>query len=99
MAYTQSDTHHWQVTTLTNSKIPTPAEADTMALAHKRLEGADDFMSIAESARLLFVSRSQVVKLAEQGKLKLHHKTGSNLFVVKASVLGYQADHQAAMRA
>jgi len=72
---------------LTSAKT---AEADT---------DADDFMSIADAARLLFVSRSRVVKLVEQGKLKLHHKTGSNLFVVKASVLGYQADRQAAVTA
>jgi hypothetical protein len=74
MVYTRSDTHHWQGTTLTSAKIPTPAEADTMALQQfARGADDDDFMSIADAARLLFVSRSHVVKLAEQGKLKLHH--------------------------
>jgi excisionase family DNA binding protein len=63
-----------------------------------RRADADDFMSTADAARLLFVSRPHVVKLVEQGKLKLHHKTGNNLFVLKASVLGYQADQEAAVR-
>ncbi|MEZ2352119.1 helix-turn-helix domain-containing protein [Caballeronia sp. RCC_10] len=121
----------------TSANIATPAEADTMALARKRLEelvrnlgprlpadvrpelldgmeailnevlsqhfarraDADDFMSTADAARLLFVSPPHVAKLIEQGKLKLHHKAGNNCFVLKASVLGYQADQQAAMRA
>lgn len=52
----------------------------------------DDFMSTADVAKLLFVSRPHVVKLLEQGKLKLPHKTGNDQFVMKASVLDYQAD-------
>ena len=52
---------------------------------------ADDFMSTAD-AKLLFVSRPHVVKLLERRKLKLHHNTGNNRFVMKASVLDYQAD-------
>ncbi|RQU47892.1 helix-turn-helix domain-containing protein [Burkholderia cenocepacia] len=53
-------------------------------------------MSTADAAKLLFVSRPHVVKLLKQGKLKLHHKTGNNRFVTKASVLNYQADLRAA---
>jgi hypothetical protein len=60
---------------------------------------ADDFMPTADAARLLFVSRSHVVKMVEQRKLALHHKAGSNLFVAKATVLGYQADQRAAVTA
>ncbi|CAL8477108.1 helix-turn-helix transcriptional regulator [Caballeronia sp. S22] len=59
---------------------------------------ADEFISTADAAKLLFVSRPHVVKLVEQGKLKLHHKMGSNLFLTKSSVLRYQADQQAAAR-
>lgn len=57
--------------------------------------GADDFMSTAEAARMLFVSRPHIVKLVETGKLKLHHKTGNSRFVWTASVLEYRADQQA----
>lgn len=59
----------------------------------------DDFMSTAEVAKALFVSRPHVVRLLEQGMLKLHHKTGTNYFVMKASVLDYLADRQAAINA
>ncbi|WOD17126.1 helix-turn-helix domain-containing protein [Paraburkholderia kirstenboschensis] len=67
--------------------------------AKSRHADADDFMSIAEVAKLLFVSRAHVVKLLVQGKLKLHHKTGNNQFVMKASVLNYQAEQRAAAKA
>lgn len=60
---------------------------------------ADEFMSTADAAKLLFVSRPYVVKLIEQGKLKLHHKTGNNRFVTTASVLNYQTNQQAAAEA
>jgi len=60
---------------------------------------AGDFMSIADAAKLLFVSRPHVLKLLEQGKLKLHHIAGNHRFVEKASVLAYQADQRAAVRA
>ena len=60
---------------------------------------AGDFMSTADAAKLLFVSRPHVLKLLEQGKLKLHHKTGNNRFVGKASVLAYLAEQRAALKA
>lgn len=71
---------------VTTTKISSPTEAG-------------DFMSIAEAAKLLFVSRPHVLKLLEQGKLKLHHEAGNNRFVVKASALAYQADLRAAEKA
>ncbi len=58
----------------------------------------DDFMSTADAAKLLFVSRPHVVKLLEQGKLKLHHTTRNNRFLTKASVLAYQAHLDAAAK-
>ncbi len=58
---------------------------------------ADDFMSIAEAATLLFVSRPHVTKLLEQGELKLHHKAGNDSFVTKTSVLEYRAARHAAV--
>jgi len=63
-----------------NAKISPPPEAD-------------DFISTADAAKLLFVSRSHVVKLLEQGGLTLHHKAGNNVFLTSASVLAYRA-HQ-----
>lgn len=59
----------------------------------------DDFMLTSEAAKLLFVSRPHIATLLDQGKLMLHHKTGENHFVTKASVLRYQADRQAAVNA
>ncbi|MGF6568653.1 excisionase family DNA binding protein [Paraburkholderia sp. GAS333] len=60
---------------------------------------ADDFMTTADAANLLFVSRRHVAKLLEQGKLNLHQKTGNNRYVTKASVLEYQANQHAAEKA
>ncbi len=60
---------------------------------------AVEYMSTAEVAKLLFVSRPHVVKLIDQGKLKLHHVTGQNRFVRTDSVLIYQAAQQAAIDA
>ncbi|MFM0169144.1 excisionase family DNA-binding protein [Paraburkholderia sediminicola] len=59
----------------------------------------DEYMSTADAAKLLFVSLSHVVKLLDQGKLKLHHVTGNNRFVGKNSVLTYHAAQQAAIAA
>ncbi|MEC5407139.1 helix-turn-helix domain-containing protein [Paraburkholderia sp. MPAMCS5] len=70
----------------TNAKILPPPDAD-------------DFMSTAEAAKLLFVSRPHVVKLLKQDKLKLHHKAGNIRFLTKASVLAYQAHQRAAEEA
>lgn len=56
----------------------------------------DEFMSIAEVATALFVSRLHVRKLLEQGKLELHHETKDGQFVVAASVHAYKAARQAA---
>jgi excisionase family DNA binding protein len=78
-------------------KISTPSISDAMALAHEA--DAGDLMSTAEAAALLFVSRPHVVKLLEQGKLKLHHKTGNNRYVTRTSVLHYQAVCQTAAKA
>jgi excisionase family DNA binding protein len=69
-----------------NAKISPPSEAG-------------DFMSIADAAKLLFVSRPHVLKLLEQGKLKLHHIAGNHRFVEKVSVLAHQADLCAAVKA
>ncbi|WP_322046626.1 helix-turn-helix domain-containing protein [Paraburkholderia sp. J67] len=60
---------------------------------------AGEFMSIAEAATLLFVSRPHVMKLVERGQLKLHHKTGNNCFLTKTSVLEYHAARQDAAKA
>ncbi|CAD6543341.1 helix-turn-helix domain-containing protein [Paraburkholderia metrosideri] len=72
----------------TDAKISPPSEG-----------GTDEFMSAAEAAKLLFVSRPHVLKLLAQGKLKLHHKTENSRFVTKTSVLDYQADQRAAAKA
>jgi excisionase family DNA binding protein len=66
--------------------------------AKSRQADANDFMSIAEAAKLLFVSRQYVVKLLEQGQLKLHHKTRNNRFVTKTSVLNFQVNQRAAVK-
>lgn len=58
-----------------------------------------DFMSTADAAKLLFVSRPHVLRLLKQGKLKLHHKAGNDRLVEKASVLAYLADLRAAEKA
>ena len=65
---------------------------------HSRVD-SDEFLSTVEAAKLLFVSRPHVVKLVDQGKLKLHHKTGNNRFVTKASVFAYQLVQQASVAA
>ncbi|WMY09082.1 excisionase family DNA-binding protein [Paraburkholderia phenoliruptrix] len=67
-------------------------------VAKSRQADANDFMSTGEAAKLLFVSRRHVVKLLEQGQLKLHHKTGNNRFVTKASVLNFQVNQRAAVK-
>ncbi|MGF6871502.1 excisionase family DNA-binding protein [Paraburkholderia sp. MM5477-R1] len=72
---------------------------EVLSLHFSRRADADDFMSTADAAKLLFVSRPHVVKMLKEGKLKLHHKTGNNRFVMKASVLDYQADQRAAAQA
>ncbi|WP_353189912.1 hypothetical protein [Pandoraea pnomenusa] len=59
----------------------------------------DEFMSMADVAKVLFVSRPHIAKLIDQGKLKLHHVTGNNSFVSRDSVLTYQAEQQAAIEA
>lgn len=60
---------------------------------------ADAFMSTADAAKLLFVSRPHIVKLVEQGKLELHHVTGQTRFVKTESVLAYQKARQTATAA
>ena len=52
--------------------------------------GHEEFISTAEAARLLFVSRPHVVKLIDEGTLPLHHRTGQNRFVLKADALAYK---------
>jgi excisionase family DNA binding protein len=69
-----------------NTKISRPTEAD-------------DFMSTADAAKLLFVSRPHVMKLLEQGKLELHHKAGNTRFLTTTSVLAYQMHLRAAAKA
>ncbi|VVD63055.1 hypothetical protein PPN31114_00203 [Pandoraea pneumonica] len=59
----------------------------------------DEFMSIADAAKMLFVSQTHVAKLIDQGKLKLHHITGSNRLVRTDSVLAYQAGQQIGIEA
>jgi hypothetical protein len=59
---------------------------------------SDEFLSIADAAKLLFVSRPHVLKLLEQGELELHHKAEDALFVTLASVLRYQSERAAAVR-
>ncbi|MFP3549135.1 helix-turn-helix domain-containing protein [Paraburkholderia sp. SIMBA_049] len=66
------------------AEIPAPCEAD-------------GFMSIADAAKLLFVSRPHLVKLLEEGKLELHRGVGNNRFVTKSSVLAYQEHQRAAV--
>jgi excisionase family DNA binding protein len=61
----------------------------------KRIPDAAGFFSIADAAKLLFVSRPHVLKLLEQGKLELHQETGNNQFVTEASLRSYQADQRA----
>ncbi|WP_147439456.1 helix-turn-helix domain-containing protein [Paraburkholderia sp. BL17N1] len=60
---------------------------------------ANSFMSTAQAAKFLFVSRPHVVTLIDQGKLEIHHKTANNCFVTKVSVLAYQTTLQEAMMA
>jgi hypothetical protein len=57
-----------------------------------------DAVSIADAAKLLFVSRLHVVKLVEQEKLKLHHKSGNDRFITEPSVLAYQAQQRVTAR-
>ncbi|MFM0002103.1 excisionase family DNA-binding protein [Paraburkholderia dipogonis] len=71
---------------------------EILSLHFSRRADADDFMSTGEAAKLLFVSRRYVVKLLQQGRLKLHHKTGNNRFVTKASTLKFQSDQRAAIK-
>jgi excisionase family DNA binding protein len=70
-------------------------------VSQRRLGRPDaiEFMSTTEAAKLLFVSRRHVVKLIDQGKLKIHHKTGNALYVMTASVLAYQTAQQKAATA
>jgi excisionase family DNA binding protein len=66
------------------AEIPAPCEAD-------------GFMSIADAARLLFVSRRHLVKLLDDGELEVHRGAGNNRFVTKSSVLAYQEHQRAAV--
>ncbi|MDR5879426.1 hypothetical protein [Caballeronia sp. LZ032] len=59
----------------------------------------DGFMSIADAATVLFVSRPHVRKLLESGALELHHETKDGQFVVAASVHSYKTARQAAIDA
>ncbi|MGY6255513.1 helix-turn-helix domain-containing protein [Paraburkholderia caledonica] len=68
------------------AEIPAPCEAY-------------DFMSIADAAKLLFVSRRHLVKLLDDGKLELLRGVGNNRFVTKSSVLAYQEHLRAAVDA
>ncbi|MEM5371640.1 helix-turn-helix domain-containing protein [Paraburkholderia azotifigens] len=70
---------------------------DVLSQLPARRHDTNDFLSIAEAATLLFVSRPHVSKLLEQGKLALHHENGSDRFVTKASVLEYWATREAAV--
>ncbi|WP_436206874.1 hypothetical protein [Caballeronia sp. LjRoot31] len=72
---------------------------EIVSLYFLRQADAEDFLSTAEAATILFVSRRHVAKLLEQGKLKLHHKMGTELFILKTSVLDHQADLRAATNA
>ena len=65
----------------------------------KLMPDAGGFFSVGDAAKLLFVSRPHVLKLIEQGKLELHHKTETDLFVSEASLRGYQANQEAAVQA
>ncbi|WP_322104852.1 hypothetical protein [Paraburkholderia sp. J41] len=56
-------------------------------------------LSVADAAKLLFVSRPHVLKLLEKGKLELRHETASEQLVTRASVQRYQAEREAAARA
>ena len=60
---------------------------------------SDEFMSTTEVSKLLFISRPHVLKLIDQGKLKIHHKTGRTLYVMMASVLAYRVAQQKAVAA
>ncbi|MFK0378360.1 excisionase family DNA-binding protein [Pandoraea sp. NPDC090278] len=76
--------------------MPTDKDKSSRASSSKR---ADEFMSTTDAAKVLFVSRSHILKLIDQDKLKLHHVTGNNRFVRTDSVQAYQADQQAAIEA
>ncbi|EUC18720.1 hypothetical protein PMI06_003096 [Burkholderia sp. BT03] len=65
----------------------------------KLVPDAGGFFSVADAAKLLFVSQPHVLKLLEEGKLDLHHKAGNDPFVSGASLRSYQANQQAAVRA
>ncbi|WP_220274682.1 excisionase family DNA-binding protein [Trinickia dinghuensis] len=56
-----------------------------------------DSLSVSEAATLLFVSRPHILKLLQQGKLTLHHETGSDRFITKASVMEQLATRNAAV--
>ncbi|QGZ62388.1 MerR family transcriptional regulator [Paraburkholderia acidisoli] len=70
--------------------------SDTNAQASK---AADDFVSIADAAKQLFVSRPYVLKLLERGELDLHHEVGNERFITQASVQRCRADRDAAAQA
>jgi len=84
------------------SELATGLEAilvDALSRFSSHPPDTTDFLSIAETATQLFVSRPHVCELLEQGKLELHHETGSDRFVTKASVLNYRAERAAAVDA
>jgi hypothetical protein len=56
-----------------------------------------EFMSTADAAKFLFLSRLHLARLIDQGVLKIHHKIRHNSFVTMASVLAYQATLRAAI--
>jgi excisionase family DNA binding protein len=56
-------------------------------------------ISTAEAAKLLFVSCPHVVKLIEEGALRVHHVIGQNRFVLTSSVLTYKAKKEADAKA
>ncbi|WP_414446776.1 excisionase family DNA-binding protein [Burkholderia sp. 22PA0099] len=72
-----------------------------MTSADEAPSSSDDneFMTVAEAATLLFVSRPHVMKLLEQGTLKRHLRPGNELFVDRKSALQYQAACESAQRA
>ncbi|EKS70388.1 MULTISPECIES: hypothetical protein [Caballeronia] len=53
-------------------------------------DAGDGTISVAQVAGLLFVSRPHVIKLIEQGMLRLHHRDGAEMFVRTEDVLAYR---------
>jgi excisionase family DNA binding protein len=55
------------------------------------MTSGEELLDIAEAARLLFVSKFQVERLIDDGKLPSHHSSGQSRFVRRSDVVAYKS--------